>query len=364
MSTTERDPIFDKPTTYELLDGRVVYRASSLGFCPGALVRSRLGITPSPPPENIERAWAAGRDNEAALVARGLEQIGYKAVNSRVILGGLPGVRGVVETDAGLQVEVQIEVGKRAVVLCHPDGIAMKKGAVKGDEKMVVEAKLLSQSYWDQITRGGGVPAGLTETYSWQVSVEAHATGLDVIYIIGVKEEDGTWDAADGKVVVFQVKKENTPYTIEQIKTRVLEIEGYVHRGDMPTCPEPKMWPCPWWKEHDDDRAEVETVEDELLESLAARYKDLGDQMDVLKAQREAARDGILKWYADTGRASGDEGRVEVGGLRVVRVAGGEGNVSWKGVWESVKYEHKDMDLEQFRGKPTNDSVRVERIEG
>lgn len=349
VSTPNPPDPYSKPAVYtEVIDGRevVVYRASSLGFCPGALVRARLGVQPSPPPANIEAAWAMGREHEDALVARGLEMAGMTDVQNRDHLG----MYGRVVEHAGstrLQVETELWCGDGAVVRCHPDGVAIDKGSL---DPWVVEAKLLSQSYYDSITKNG-----LTPTYHWQAGVERASTGLPLLYIVGVKDEEGKWDPETGRVIYWTVQGGPTEL---DIKMRVWEIEGYVARGEMPDCPLPLMYPCPWWKEHPEPV--VEDVEDALLRSLANRYFELGVKIDIAKAARDNARDGILAWYAD--RGDNDAATVTCHQYKVTRVGGGEkGNVAWKQVAE--KYMPEGVDLDEFRGKPNSPSVRVEMKE-
>lgn len=341
------DNIYDKPITYEDRDGRVVYRASSLGFCPGALVRSRLGITPSPPPEMIENAWGMGRANEDALIKRGLAIADYVDVQDPDHLTQYgPVVQGpIVGGDCRHQVETEIECGKHALVRCHPDGIAVDRNSLK---PRVVEAKLLSGAYWNQI----GSMRNLPPVYKWQLAVEMHSTGLPALYIVGVKAEDKTWDAETGLVYCFQV--DEPPYSLLDIQMRVWQVEGYVARGEMPDCPQPFMYPCPWWKEH--PAAKPRTVESTILDALAGVYHDLGEQIERLKTRREEASDGILKWYDDQPHET-----VDCGVYRIVPSFPNQGNVSWKGVAE--KYMPDDVDLDAFRGEPSRPSVRVERTE-
>ena len=71
----ERDAAYDRAIAYEEdgeAGGLVVYRASSLGGCVGALTRARLGVTASPPPALMLERFQEGTDWEQAVIDAGL----------------------------------------------------------------------------------------------------------------------------------------------------------------------------------------------------------------------------------------------------------------------------------------------------
>jgi hypothetical protein len=179
---TTRDESFDKPLAYE--DGdKVVYRASGLGACVGALVRARLGVTGSPPSDFMQTRFDEGTDWEAEVIARGLGVDWVQVLDA----DHLTPFGTVVDADYGrLQLQTEIAWGNK-IIRCHPDAIAIQGSTLR---PYVVEAKFLSPDFaLEKIKAVDKMGArGLGETYAWQVAVEMLSTGLPCLYVIGFKD--------------------------------------------------------------------------------------------------------------------------------------------------------------------------------
>lgn len=239
---------------------RWVYRASSLGNCIRALVMERCGITPEPPPKQILRAYEKGVKLEQPILFRLRDLDGGKCGWKMLDRSELHAPYNVVDESG--QVVVEIPVGSKALVRCHPDGIgecfkARSRGSKsKGSEwdgpalgeRRVVEAKSASEGFYQQISKE------MPELYKWQYSVEMVGTGLGGLYVIGVKkaefDEDDDPDTWIHKVVVEY--HDEPYYSKSEIIQRVLKVEKlareYEEGGGFPECSY-KQWPCGMYRD-------------------------------------------------------------------------------------------------------------------
>jgi len=264
-----------RPDIYR--DGRGwVLRASSLGSCSQALVRTALGQTPAPWPDNILTAMAKGVEMEEQVMKWGLKKAGYRALNRHEL-----GVQyGKVGEDG--QVELEVKVGKN-VVRCHPDGIAKKYRGKVGDEDMggrrVVEVKVMKK---------GNDPQKGNARYDWQFSVEMLSTGLPMLLVIGWKGEDGEVREEDVEVREIDAPK----FGMVELKKRVAGIVKQVGEAEdgkgLPLC-DVKQYPCGFWAEHDGTGVWAE--EDE-------GWEDEGEdvEVEVWLADLENAKAEKKKW--------------------------------------------------------------------
>jgi len=367
-TTEARDEIFDKPLTYENDEGKIIYRASGLGGCVRSLVLSRLGVTPSPPSDFMAERFQEGHDWEREVLARGLEQAGgqgwVEVTNpDHLALYG----RVVQEEGDVMQVETELAWSNK-VIRCHPDAIAVNRD---GLDQRVVEAKFLSSEFAsakyreiDKATKAGKHPAlGLGEQYAWQVAVEMLSTGLPMLYVIGEKEVGENEDG--GRVVTgigtVQVWEwDEPPFSLAEVKARVLEVEGYVARGEMPPCPVPLQYPCGFWREHE-EREEIEEITDPELDKLVEEFARANGEAHKLADRAAKLKVQMLERMRGIGMNSG-KGH----GLIVSRVSARPGNVSWAKWAQEVKKKHPevtDVDEEKFRGKEVAETIRVEEID-
>ncbi len=358
--TGDRDAAFDKPLAYEANDGRVVYRASGLGACRGALVRARLGVTGSLPSDFMQTRFDEGTDWEDAVIAAGLGVDWVQMTDPEHLVA----FGKVVDSNHGrVQLETEIAWGNK-IVRCHPDAIASQGSTL---QPWVVEAKFLSEDYALEKIRAvdkHGL-AGLGEQYAWQAAVEMLSTGLPLLYIIGTKdvvEVDGERVVRGvGSVWTGEFEASDSPYQLRDVKARVLEVEGYVARGEVPSCPLPLMYPCAYWADHADVEQKPEIADEALVEWVEvwriakARYAESTSAMDEVRGEILARMDEL-----------GLDGGV-CKGVTISVVGEGQGNVAWAKWAKDVKAKHpevKDVDEEQYRGKPREGYVKIEEAKG
>lgn len=348
-----RDEVYDKPIAYEEGD-KIIYRASSLGMCKGALVRARLGVSASGPGEMMLKRFQEGNDWEERVLLAGLEAAGFTRT---VDLDYLEPYGRVVEGAGGLQVETELAWSNK-VVRCHPDGIATKRN---GLEKFVVEVKFLGEQMYRDITRDGKWPA----SYEWQKAVEMLSTGLPLLYIIGEKVvtegAKGERVVELGEVWTEEVTLADVPFSLVDVKMRVAEVEGYVARGELPQCPVPFMYPCPYWAEHEEKEGPEEITDEALIAwvDVYERAKKAKDQADKdVEFTKKAIAEQMAELHLDSGRCAGYD---------IAVVADQErGNVSWASWAKAVKKKYPEVDLseDEFRGKPTKGYVRITEVSG
>ena len=342
----DRDATYDKPAAYEEGD-RVVYRASSLGSCPGALVRARLGVSGSAPSDMMQERFDEGHAWEARVIAAGLG-VDWVQVTER---DHLAQYGEVVQDDAGLQVETEIAWSNK-VIRCHPDAIAIQGSTLK---PYVVEAKFLGEAMFNDITMRGVWPAN----YQWQKAVEMLSTGLPLLYIIGKKV---VTEGADGERVVelgevWTEEVLDPPFSLAEVKMRVLEIEGYVARGEMPKCPLPLMYPCPYWADHEPGAGADARVEsdDEVLKAWVDVWRRAKEESDKAVEAVDFARKAVLEQMAELKLESA---RCDGVDLTVIRPT--QGNVSWAKAYKALSMQTKQqVNEDEFRGKVGDVTVRI-----
>lgn len=348
------DEVFDRAAAYEDADGRIVYRASALGSCPGALVRARLGVTGSMPTDAMQIRYDEGHDYEAEVIMRGLGVDWVQVLDpDKLAFWG----KKVVESDAGPQIETEIAWGgdKGKVVRCHPDGIAIRGSTL---EPFVVEAKFFADGWFEEATRDFYAFLDAHPTYKWQASVESISTGLPLLYIIGQKdviEVDGERVLRGvGEVLTVEVDGDRL-YTLKDVKARVLEIEGFVARGEMPPCPVPFDYPCPYWDHH--EKAEKDEITDEAMVAWIDVWRRAKDDLVKAESAMEFVRGAIAEQMKELGVTAGVCEGVELATVP----AQDKGNVSWKKAYDALKKQTgESVDEDKFRGVARAGYVRIE----
>jgi hypothetical protein len=331
---------------YEDADGKVVYRASSLGSCIGALVRARLGVSGSAPSDMMQERFDEGHAWEERVITAGLG-VDFTRVTDR---DHLELYGKVVESDSGLQVETELAWSNK-IVRCHPDAIAIQGSTLK---PYVVEAKFLGEQMFNDITMRGVWPV----TYQWQKAVEMLSTGLPLLYIIGKKvvEEDAAGERMVSLGEVWTEEILTPPMSLAEVKMRVLEVEGYVTRGEMPACPVPLMYPCPYWADHEPaESTRVDESDDEVLKAWVDVWKLAKAASEKADADLEFARKAVAEQIKELGLAS-----ARCDGVDITTVTPTQGNVSWAKAYKALSQQTGErVDEDKFRGKVGDATVRI-----
>lgn len=251
----------DRPSVYVEGD-RTVFRASALGGCLRALVAARLGYTPLPFDEASELRMGEGNLHEPAILSW-------------------------LEADQGWMVgrrqeELEVLVGQRLVIRCHPDGVAVRR-----DDSRVAEAKAMGADPFKRwVTEGFSA----FDRYAWQMSVEMLSADLPGLFVVKNRNT--------GEHHVTLV--DEMPVPAAKIKARVAQVEAIAQRGDFPDCDTAYLWNCPYRYLHDQKELTVPgAVDDAEVDALAGAYdraRTLATQADTMK---KLARDRIADVVRD-----------------------------------------------------------------
>lgn len=248
----------NRPSRYEE-NGRVIYRASALGSCMKALVALGLGHTGTDFPDWLYERFAEGVAGEPWVIDQ--LRSNWRIMDEREGHN--------YQWDDG-QLYVEINVGSGIVIRGHADGIGTcflspvyEDGYGETEwhtgDKRVIEVKCATEDYTTTVLRG------LPELYAWQISVYGGFFHLPAMLAIGVKDQQ-TRELVN---VVTQMWDE-MPYTMAQVKMRVMEIESWIDKGELPNC-DHKQWPCPYQWLCDDvigERTTDDMIEQRLAESI------------------------------------------------------------------------------------------------
>lgn len=233
--------------------GRVVYRASALGSCVKSLVALGMGMTPEPHPDWLLRKFDEGIAGEPVVVD--MLRPNWRIADEK---------EGHYYQWHDGQMLVEVPVGRHVIIRGHADAIGTcflapvyEYGETEWEtgDKRLIEVKCTTEDY------GAVVLKKLPPLYAWQVSTYGGFFGLPVMLALGIKD-------GDGQVVnVVTQMIDKPPYTMSQVKQRVIGIESCVKSGELPVC-DYKQWPCPFsWL--CDDVAGVEGTKDgEILGKL------------------------------------------------------------------------------------------------
>lgn len=245
------------------------------------------------------------------------------------------------------QIEVVLPITGQILVGAHLDGLGRYKAH---SWTTVVEVKSMGDATFQQVKRKGWGVGGYFEKYKWQVSVQQLASGRQVI-VACVNKKDGE---------VHYLNRETPWYTLDEIRARILTIESWVRRGELPTC-DVKMYPCPFIYlgcEQGEDTTRI-VVGDEV-EKLARAYKaakleedGAGRKVAELRAKlKNACGTGMkvgndrvkVTWYMQRNPPRLDKGKVEELGLKVE-------DVTTQGSSERVRVEIIGEEKERGEGQ-------------
>lgn len=288
-------------------DNLWVFRASSFFNCDRQLVKVAHGETPHAHPDVIQKAMDEGTEAEPQILA-GATEHGFRMVTGDEFWREEWGPR-----DHTGQSVVELKIGSKAVIRCHPDGIAKRfKGPVGGNplgDHWVVEAKKVKEFPRDLDALFAKMP-----NYPWQFSIEMLGTGLPGLYLLGL------WE--DGKITEVRAYPTHIPPIPRgTILKRGMALVKAIESGDEPACNR-AMYPCGFWDDHDGQPVWAKKETRELT----------GDQALIVARTLEEA-----KARYDQAKVEYDETRREMLGLLddeehdgVLTVPGTKVKVTWK----------------------------------
>ena len=276
------------------------YRASALGSCTRAQAAVQLGYSALPTPEFVQGWYDRGVAHEQvcldAMRADGWDIGGEQAL---VVLS--------------LTTEAQVEG--------HLDGsIDMGTEYGRGEEyRCILEIKAPGAwAKFEKAHKTADWSDPLCARYAWQIS--AYMAGMGMEAVIACYDGD--------KVRTFGI--EVAPYTLDDIRARVAEIESWVTSGELPAACSQNDFPCPVAYLHGDTEART-VIDDPTLAATLRTYQTLnekvraGEQAEkarkALKVDMPCGRydvDGIdLTVYEQKGRTTLDEAAMIAAGIDV-----------------------------------------------
>jgi hypothetical protein len=248
----------DRPPVYTEGD-KVIYRSSAIGkLCPRALWLSRTGVTPSPTPDNLKRAFIESSNNESLVLSMFADLHDIEL--------------------SGEQEPFEIEVpGTNAVIRGHLDA----RGEATG-QSGVVEVKSIADHSWAK--RGVDMYPGWLE----QVQTQMKGTGTRLCWLVFGKKVDGVVDDIAFSVVEYD------PRVIGRVFDQIREVEAAVADNVALDCPDEK-YGCPYWQLHEGTGSDEEVIEDRVLAGLATRIVSLAAQVKEADAALKDARDRVME---------------------------------------------------------------------
>jgi len=189
------------------------------------------------------------------------------------------------------QQEVTIPILKDVSIVGHIDGIwggsvLEVKSMGKDPYKAWIEKK------WDT--------PGYVQKYKWQVSCYMHALNLGLVFV--VKNRD------NGEVKMEYV--DEPFYGLDEIMGRVLEIEKWVRRGELPDECSVSQYPCPFY--YLEQQKSLELMEDAVLDDLAV-------MLEEARVAEKAAKERVRVARVSIEDSLGERDRVETEKTKVTR---------------------------------------------
>lgn len=223
-----------------------IYRASALGGCQKAQIAAQLGFTPLSTERFMSNLAYEGNLHEEDLMRK------YGAIDR--------------------QKEVTLEIMPNVVVQGHIDGYKpphVLEVKTMGDEPF----KAFKTQLWDT--------PGLVQKYKWQVSVYMLALSRPC-KLIAKNRNTGE---------VIEVDVEMPFYSNGDVLRRVVEMERWVRRGELPDECSVAQFPCPFY--YLEQQQTLEVTEDAVMDELAKMYMDAGVAVKAAESRKQAARNAL-----------------------------------------------------------------------
>lgn len=223
-----------------------IYRASELGGCIKAQVAKQLGFTPLSTERFMSNLAHEGELHEDDLMKK------WGAIDR--------------------QKEVTLDVMPSVQVMGHIDGYKppwLLEVKTMGDEPF----KAFKQDRWDT--------AGLVQKYKWQISV----------YMLALSRPCKLLAKNRNTGEVLEVDIEVPFYSNGDILRRVVEMERWVRRGELPPECSVSMFPCPFY--YLESQLTMEVTEDTVMDELARMYQEASVAVKAAETRKREARKAL-----------------------------------------------------------------------
>lgn len=283
----------DRPAAY-VEDGVAIYRASAVGLCEEALVALRMGVQPTMPPEWMLEKYEEGAEWEDHIVQGACEVEGLTLVTQ--------------------QEQARVDITPTIAIRGATDGRGIK---VQGGQQVGIEAKKLGPRLFSNWERGLDYFWTQSPYYRDQLTVYMHAHGMPYVYAVG------EWDP-DEKVVrhVHTQLIVEPPGDINEIRKKILRVEGRARKGDLGHCDGTHSFPCPVWFLHEAKEREAVTGDQgEAIERLGRAYHEAQQMESAGKKLKDQVKAELRAVLAEFGFVDEEAGQIsepaEVNGVRV-----------------------------------------------
>lgn len=302
----------NRPARYVEDDGRVIYRASSLGLCDKLFVAIALGYDLAEHPAWFQQILDEGTNSEQVI-----RELHEQSTSNEVDNVGKV-----------LEMEVMDGVWIRGSI----DGTMLERHR-KDDQLDLCEYKKVRDSGWHRYLTSG---VEYQANYPMQASIYMHMLEELVGHPVGMRFVGGHYEQAngDGEWQITEIHEhyyDTPPISLMAIKRRIVSLERTIKNavviGDV-ACTT-ATYPCPAWRYHDaDDTQEPPTrPTDDTVAPLVREWASLDEGIkacgrvmkqvaDAKKRQKELEV-GIKAWLEASGQDSGDVSQVEVDGNTV-----------------------------------------------
>lgn len=224
-----------------------IYRASGLGGCMRAQIAEQLDYRAISTDKQMESFGREGQIHEDEVAAR---------------LGDV----------SRRQEEVALTLSPSFDVIGHIDGIR---------DGYLFEVKSMSKDEYGTWLEKRWDKTGLIQRYKWQTSVYMIALGLPMHFVVKCRD--------NGKIDESYVYQPF--YSRQEILARVLAMETFVRKGELPDECDVVNWPCPFYYLHDE--APETYAEDEELDVFAQMYEDERLAVKVATGRQKEARKAL-----------------------------------------------------------------------
>jgi len=189
------------------------------------------------------------------------------------------------------QREVTVPILKDVTIVGHLDGIHKNE---------IVEIKSMGKDPFKAwIDKKWDTP-GYVQKYKWQVSVYMHSLNMPLKFVVKCRD--------NGYVHIEHL--EEPFYSMDDLMARVLEIEKWVRRGELPDECSVSQYPCPFY--YLEQQKSLELMEDAVLDDLAV-------MLEEARVAEKAAKERVRVARVSIEDSLGERDRVETEKTKVTR---------------------------------------------
>jgi len=272
--------------------------------------------------------------------AQAAKQLGFMPLSTERFFGQLGHEgnlheRDVIEREGAVesQQEVVLDVIGGVQVVGHIDGLL---------DPYVVEVKSMGKDAFDTWKTSLWDTPGLVQRYKWQVSVYMLALDRQLKFIVKCRDT--------GELSTMYV--EAPFYSKQDVLKRIVEIEKWVRRGELPDECSSVMFPCPYY--YLEAQQSLEVTEDGVIDELAKMYSESQVAVKTAERRKVEARKAL-----DTALAGRE--RVVTAMSKVTYYEVSTKKIDW------VKMAEDGIDVKKYEvptiGKRLRVTVREERAE-